>query len=76
LDLVLELNGEWHDNQKEGDEVDQNSGGHVLYLSPGIRVSNDGLSAYAAIGVPVMTDTNGLQDEPDLRLIAGISASF
>jgi hypothetical protein len=76
LDLVLELNGEWHDNQEEGHEVDPNSGGHVLFVSPGIRISSDGYSAYAAVGLPVMTDMNGLQDEPDLRLVGGVSAAF
>jgi hypothetical protein len=32
LDLVLELNGEWHDRQRIAGVTDPNSGGNVVYL--------------------------------------------
>jgi hypothetical protein len=35
LDLVLELNGEWHDHQRIAGVNDPNSGGNVVFLSPG-----------------------------------------
>ena len=38
LDLVLELNGEWHDKQRIAGIPDPNSGGTTVYLSPGVRV--------------------------------------
>lgn len=76
LDLILELNGEWHDKQKEGGEVDENSGGHTLYVAPGLRLSMDKWSAFASIGIPVVNDMNGIQAEPDYRLVTGLSIGF
>ncbi|MBL8566020.1 MAG: transporter [Hyphomicrobiaceae bacterium] len=76
LDLVLELNGEWHDRQRSPGEVDENSGGNVLYVSPGVRLSLDRVTGFASIGVPVLTDLNGVQSEPDWRLVTGVSVGF
>ena len=41
LDLVLELNGEWQAEQETNDISDPNSGGNTLFLSPGLRLSQD-----------------------------------
>jgi hypothetical protein len=76
VDLVLELNGEWHDEQSEGGEADPNSGGNVVFLAPGVRVVHDQVSGYLTIGAPIISDMNGVQAEPDLRITAGISRSF
>ena len=51
LDLVLELNGEWHGHEVEGGVKDANSGGNVIYLSPGLRISMDKWSAFASVGM-------------------------
>ncbi|MEQ1653331.1 MAG: transporter [Hyphomicrobium sp.] len=76
LDLILELNGEWHDKQEEGGEADGNSGGNTLYLAPGLRLSQDKWSAFASIGLPIVDDLNGTQAEPDWRLVTGMSLAF
>jgi hypothetical protein len=76
LDLDLELNGEWHDKQETAGEVDANSGGSALYVSPGFRLSVDNWSSYATVGIPVVTDYNGIQAEPDWRISAGSSIAF
>lgn len=76
LDAVFELSGEWHGKQKEEDETDPDSGGHVLYAQPGLRFTNDAFSAFASVGVPVITDFNGLQAEPDLRVTLGAGLRF
>lgn len=76
LDLILELNGEWHAKQEEPGEVDPNSGGHALYLSPGARYTMGAASAFASLGIPVAESHNGLQDEPELRLQAGVAMRF
>ncbi|HWE17830.1 MAG TPA: transporter [Hyphomicrobiaceae bacterium] len=76
LDLVLELNGEWHDHQRIGGVSDPNSGGNVIYLSPGVRVSVDKWSGFLSIGVPVVNDMNGVQAEPDWRVLTGVAVSF
>jgi hypothetical protein len=48
LDLVLELNGEWHDNQWIAGVVDPNSGGTTPYLSPGVRAVIDRYAAFVS----------------------------
>jgi hypothetical protein len=76
LDLVLELSGEWHGKQQEAGETEPDSGGHVLYLAPGVRYTLDQFSAFASLGAPVISDFNGLQAEPDLRATIGAGYRF
>lgn len=76
LDAILELNGEWHDKQEIGGEEDANTGGHVLYISPGARLSMDKWSAFASVGIPIVNDMNGIQAEPDWRVVSGITLGF
>jgi Putative MetA-pathway of phenol degradation len=76
LDLVLELNGEWHDRQEVAGVRDPNSGGSVVFLSPGLRLSYERWSGFVSVGVPVVNDLNGLQAEPDWRLLTGVAVSF
>ncbi len=76
LDLVLELNGEWHAKQTTAGVADANSGGTTVYLAPGVRISQDRWSGFLSVGVPVVRDTNGLQPEPDWRIRSGIGVAF
>lgn len=76
LDLIVELNGEWHDKQETGGERDHNSGGHTLYIAPGLRLSQDKWSAFASVGIPIVNDTNGIQSEADWRLVSGLTIGF
>ncbi len=74
LDLVLELNGEWHDKQRIAGIPDPNSGGTTVYLSPGVRVGVDRFSGFVSVGVPVINQHNGVQSKPDFRVLTGIGA--
>jgi hypothetical protein len=74
LDLVLELNGEWHDKQRIAGIPDPNSGGTTVYLSPGVRVGFDRYSGFISVGVPVLNEHNGVQSKPDFRVLTGIGA--
>jgi hypothetical protein len=76
LDLVLELNGEWHGRQEIAGAKDENSGGNVVYLSPGARLSFGTLSGFASVGIPVANHVNGTQAEPASRVLTGIAVSF
>lgn len=76
IDLVLELNGEWHDKQEISGEIDDNSGGHVLYIAPGVRFSQGDWSGFVSVGLPVVRDMNGEQSEPALRVMTGAGVSF
>jgi hypothetical protein len=76
VDLVLELNGEWHEKQEEDGQIDPNSGGHVLFAAPGVRYKSDAFSAFASVGLPVVVDFNGVQAEPGLRPFIGVGYRF
>lgn len=77
VDAVIELNGDYRERVEINDINDDNSGGHTLYLSPGVRIGlGHKWSVYTSVGIPVVNDLNGIQSEPDYRLIGGISASF
>jgi hypothetical protein len=48
----------------------------VLYLSPGIRASYGQFSAFASVGIPIINEMNGLQSEPEYRVVGGLGFSF
>lgn len=73
LDLLLQLTGEWQDKGEIGGVKDPNSGGATIYLSPGLRLSQGNWSGNLSIGVPVVNDVNGVQGEPEWRILAGVS---
>jgi hypothetical protein len=76
-DLVLELNGQWQDKMQVNGITDASTGGVVLYLSPGARVSFDGrYSASLSVGVPVYQQLHGNQSEVDYRIVAGLAVAF
>jgi hypothetical protein len=76
-DLVLELNGQWQDRMKVNGITDASTGGTVLYLSPGARVSFDNkYSASLSVGIPVYQDLHGNQSEVDYRIVAGLAVAF
>jgi len=77
-DLVVELNGEWRDTSEVDDLENPDFGGHVLYFSPGARLTA-GSNWTVAIsgGVPVVTDLNGTNlADPDFRVIGSVGLSF
>lgn len=77
VDAVLELNGEWRGRVETAAIDEENTGGNLVYLSPGIRTGFvSGWSAYASVGVPVIENLNGQQSEPEYRVLAGISKAF
>jgi len=75
-DLVLELNGEWHAKEVQAGVKDPNSGGNTLYLAPGVRYSKDNWSSFVSVGFPIVNDLNGIQSEPDIRIVTGLSVTF
>jgi hypothetical protein len=75
LDLVLELNGEWHAKQPESGIKDPNSGGNSVYIAPGLRLYKDNWSSVLSVGIPSSTISTASQSEPDIRL-TGVSFTF
>jgi len=75
-DLILEMNGEWQEKQRVAGVSDANSGGNLVYLSPGLRVCDQGWGATVSVGVPVLQDLNGVQHDTKLRVVLGLSKGF
>jgi hypothetical protein len=51
--------------------------GHVLFISPGIRIGlGHRWSLFSSIGLPVINNLNGQQSEPEYRIIGGLSTTF
>lgn len=74
---VLELNGEWQDYQKTAGQIDPNSGGNTVFISPGVRYSGGkNWNTALSIGAPIVTDTNGYQSDPDYRITYRFVATF
>ncbi len=77
IDLVVELNGASRQRVNIGGASEEHSGGHTLYLSPGLRVGlGHSVSLFTSVGIPIVNDLNGLQSEPDYRVIGGFSITF
>lgn len=76
-DLILEANGQWKEKQKAGSMKDENSGGNVIFLSPGMRLIFDKkASAFLSIGIPVVQNMNGIQDDTRYKALFGVSFSL
>lgn len=77
LDFVLELNGEWTDQQEIDGEEDNDSGGNEIFLSPGIRyVPTENWSAQLSVGIPAISDLREGHTDSDYKIFAGIVRSF
>lgn len=76
-DLVLEANGESRRKQQVDGTEDPSSGGHTVFLSPGVRLTvAEAYAAFLSWGFPVVQNLNGEQHDTEWRLIGGASASF
>lgn len=63
-------------SEEEG-EKDSNTGGTVLFLSPGVKVSfTEKIAGSIGIQLPVLQDLNGRQVETQFRLITGVFIAF
>ncbi|MCI0605318.1 hypothetical protein L0156_20230 [bacterium] len=72
-DLILELNGEWQQAHKIAGVEDPNTGGNLVYVSPGMRIGMSGQwSVYFSVGIPIVNDPNGIQHETSFRIISGV----
>jgi hypothetical protein len=76
VDLVLELNGEWQAKETISGVTDPNSGGNVVYLAPGLRLTSNRMSGFVSVGIPIVSDLNGLQSDPTYRLLGGVVMGF
>ena len=76
MDLILEFNGEFRDKEETKGKDNDNSGGNLFYIAPGLRLAGGGFSASVSAGFPVSTDLNGDQVDPDYRITGVLSYLF
>lgn len=76
LDVSLGLNGQWMGKQTIAGLADDNTGGHVLYVTPGMRLTVDKWAGFVNVGVPVMRELNGIQSEPAWTVSTGVAVQF
>jgi hypothetical protein len=77
LDLILELNGAWQDTHLIDGQVDQDSGGHLLLVSPGLRLTfHEPWCIYSSCGFPILQDQNGVNREIDFRVVLGVIVNY
>ena len=76
-DAFIELSGEWEGRQKVGGEVEEESGGAVVWLSPGARFNSArGWSAAFAVGLPVWQGIRASHPDNDYRLTLALGRAF
>lgn len=73
LFLLLELNGLWQGRSHAGEVEIGNSGGNLLYLSPGIQyLVRQNVILEAGAQFPLVRDLNGIQLAPNANLLFGL----
>ncbi len=74
--VVLEANGQWQQQAKDhGSRID-NTGGHLLFLSPGLQVATTRFIIETSVQLPVLHNLHGNQVEPDFTLVGSIRTTF
>ena len=76
LDLSLGLNGQWTGTLETAGEINHNTGGNVVYITPGAKLSVNQWAGFVSVGIPVARDLNGIQSNPDWQLSTGVSLQF
>lgn len=74
---VIELNGIFFDQDIENDEIKENSGGDVVYLSPGINFKiNKKQGVYANVSYPIYQELTGISNDEKYRWSLGWSTAL
>lgn len=76
LNLVLEFNGEWQQKHEDQNGTVADSGGHTIYVSPGLQLASKRFVAETSIQWPVVQDLNGSQVETDYTVVASLRFTF
>lgn len=75
--LISELNGNWVEKPKLEKHREENEGGSLIYLSPGIRmIVNEKWITNLSVGLPTIHDLDGRRRAPNVRLILGVTRVF
>jgi hypothetical protein len=75
--LICEANGLWVEKREVAGKREENDGGTLIYLSPGIRaIFNSNWITNLSVGLPTIHDLHGRKRPPNVRLIFGITRVF
>lgn len=75
LSMVFEINGEWRDKTEISGETEDNSGGSLLYFSPGLSLNLSQWVFSASVGLPY-ENLNGTQGKPNTRILLRAGREF
>ncbi len=77
FDLQLELNGDLRGKAEKNGIEQKNSGGHVVYITPGVHVKfNKKIHFDVGVALPAYRDLNGKQVSEDYRLVTKLACKF
>ncbi len=77
LDFVLELNGIWEGKHDVDGHTDQDSGGNLYMVSPGVRLTlANRWSLFLSGSVPISQELNGDNHELDYRITSGVNVAL
>ena len=76
LNGLLELNGLWSDRDREDGQRVVDSGGHVLFLAPGLQLVAKAWILEASVQLPIVQDLHGSQLEQDLVAVLSVRIPF
>ena len=74
--MVPELNGEWHAKEVESGVKDPTRAVIRFTPPPGCASSRTTGLSFVSVGIPIGNDLNGIQSEPDVRIVTVRSVSF
>ncbi len=76
LNGILELNGAWTDRTRRDGKTVPDSGGHVLFLSPGAQLVSLRWILEVSLQIPVVQDLHGPQLERDFVGVLSVRIPF
>ncbi len=76
IDGIMELNGEYAARDNIAGFTDENSGGHSIFLLPGVRVNIHAFSCYLGVNIPLVQNYYGAQVKSEYGLTGGIDISI
>jgi hypothetical protein len=75
--LILELNGVFTERAEQAGRTVRDSGGHLLFISPGIQyLPIPPLILEGSVQIPIYRDLNGRQLAPDWSVVVGLRYLF
>ncbi len=73
---LLELNGTWQAKSRDERDRLSDTGGSVLFLSPGLQIISDRWIVEASVQIPVHQDLDGSQVKTDVVAVLGVRVPF